>query len=170
MTLFRPIRLAALVMVLVPFQVTAKEAPALPKSIRDASREQIAATLPAPILNALLNAKNRKQFVATTVEFARASAGKDSVLTETDAGKLPPDDPRAAQIHYYLSVPYLHDYYTPEKLGSRSVPRIPVREMGQVARAIWDKFDTNHDGVLTGDELAPLRDARGTLTSGQPPL
>ncbi|MCB8820273.1 hypothetical protein [Microvirga rosea] len=166
----RLVVLVSSVLALAPLPSFARDRTDLPTSMAEASREQVAETLPAPARNALLSARNRKQYVATTVEFAKTAAGKDGILTDADAKGLAPEDPRAVQIRYYLHVPYLKPYFTPGKLGSRSVPRIPVREMGQVAGAIWDKFDANRDGVLSTEENAPLRVARGGSSNGRPPL
>ncbi|AWM87812.1 hypothetical protein [Microvirga sp. 17 mud 1-3] len=154
----------------VPLQVSARETAGKPTSLKDASREQVAQALPPAARNALLGARDRKQYVAATIAFARSAAGQDGVLTEADARGLAQGDPRVAQIRYYLRTPYLKAYYTPRKLGSRSVPRIPVQRMGQVAGATWDKFDENHDGVLSAEERVPLQVARGGASGSRPPL
>lgn len=162
--------LLAALAVAIPLQASAREKAGLPASLKEASREQVAQTLPPAARNALLGARDRKQYVAATVAFARGAAGQDGVLTEADARGLAQGDPRAAQIRYYLKTPYLKSYYTSRKLGSRSVPRIPVQRMGQVAGATWDKFDENRDGVLSAEERAPLQVARGGDAGSRPPI
>ncbi|QFU15857.1 hypothetical protein [Microvirga thermotolerans] len=159
---------AVLVAAAVPVQASAKERAGPAASLRDASREQVAEALPPATRSAILAARNRKQYVASSLAFARTAAGADGLLTEADARGLAPDDPRAVQIRYYLKTPYLKSYYTPRKIGSRTVPRLSVQKVGQVAGATWDKFDENRDGVLSVEEKAPLQVARGGSAGGRP--
>lgn len=162
--------LTALVLAMAPLHASAQDTGDLPTSLKEASSSQVAEALPVPARNAILGARDRKQYIASTLEFAKAAAGRDGILTEADAKGFASEDPRAVQIRYYLKTPYLKSYSTPRKFGSRSVPRIPVRKIGKIAGATWDKFDANHDGVLSTEERAPLRLARGGAASSHPPM